>query len=158
MSDELQIRRVKAANDADVKSLIAKSDEYLSALYPPESNHAESLDALVAAGVALFAGYADGRIAACGGVKLVRERPPYGEIKRLFVDDAYRAKGFATVMMKYLENYLREYGVTICRLEAGPMQPQALRLYEKLGYRETGPFGAYEDDPQSVFLEKILPA
>lgn len=45
--------------------------------------------------------------------------------------------------MQHLEHYLHENGVTISRLETGPMQPQALRLYRKLGYLERGPFGPY---------------
>lgn len=33
---------------------------------------------------------------------------------------------------------------------------QALLLYERLGYPRCGPFGAYPDDPLSVFMEKTV--
>jgi putative acetyltransferase len=36
------------------------------------------------------------------------------------------------------------------------MQPEALGLYRKIGYTETGPFGAYKPDSLSVFMEKKL--
>ena len=39
-------------------------------------------------------------------------------------------------------------------LETGPTQPEALILYEHLGYRCRGPFGDYPDDPLSVFMQK----
>ncbi len=45
MSEKLEMRRIWDVNDSEVASLVAKSDEYLSALYPSESNHAEPLGA-----------------------------------------------------------------------------------------------------------------
>jgi putative acetyltransferase len=45
-------------------------------------------------------------------------------------------------------------GRHILRLEAGIHQPEALGLYEALGYVRRGPFGDYGDDPVSVFMEK----
>ena len=44
---------------------------------------------------------------------------------------------------------------SLLRLETGVLQPEALGLYRKLGYRERGPFGAYAADPLSVFMEKM---
>lgn len=41
-------------------------------------------------------------------------------------------------------------------LETGPYQPEALALYAAAGYERRGPFGAYRDDPLSVFMEKGL--
>jgi len=37
-----------------------------------------------------------------------------------------------------------------------PAQPEALALYAAAGYERRGPFGAYRDDPLSVFMEKRL--
>ncbi len=157
MHGKLAIRRITDLADPDVVSLVARSDEYLSALYPPESNHAEPLAALISENSAFFAGYLGQRLAVCGAVKVVRDDPAYGEIKRVFVAEQFRGRGFATVMMQHLEDFLLETGVTTVRLEAGPRQPEALRLYAKLGYSERGPFGSYKPDPLSVFMEKILP-
>lgn len=156
MTSSLDIRRIFTVDDPAVRTLVARSDEYLSALYPPESNHAEPIEALVAAGSAFFAGYVDGRLAACGAVKHCVDDVAYGEIKRLFVDPAQRGKGLASAMMRRLEEYLVAEGMQTARLEAGPRQPEALRLYKKLGYMERGPFGAYTDDPLSVFMEKQI--
>lgn len=150
------MRRVRSLNDPDVLSLVAKSDDYLSSLYPPESNHAEPLDALVGEGSVFFAGYVDGQLVACGAVKLVGGDTAYGEIKRVFVDVEHRGKRLATAVMQHLEDYLSSNGIRLVRLEAGPLQPEALSLYRKLGYAERGPFGAYRTDPLSVFMEKAL--
>lgn len=150
------MRRVWDLNDPDILSLVAKSDKYLSSLYPPESNHAEPLEVLAGADSAFFAGYVEEQLVACGAVKLVEDETRYGEIKRLYVDEKQRGKRLAIAVMQHLEDYLTTSGVRIARLEAGPMQPEALRLYRKLGYIERGPFGSYRIDPLSVFMEKIL--
>lgn len=150
------MQRVRDLDDPDVLAIVAKSDDYLSSLYPPESNHAEPLQALVGEDSAFFAGYVGEQLAACGAVKLVEDDIAYGEIKRVFVAEEQRGKRIATAVMHYLEDYLSNNGVRVARLEAGPMQPEALRLYRKLGYTERGPFGSYRIDPLSVFMEKNL--
>lgn len=60
------------------------------------------------------------------------------------------------MIMEYLETELHNRGINLLRLETGIKQPEALGLYRKLGYRERGPFGAYSNDPLSVFMEKRL--
>jgi putative acetyltransferase len=39
-------------------------------------------------------------------------------------------------------------------LETGYLQPEAIALYERLGYSRRGPFGLYTEDPNSVFMHK----
>jgi len=156
MSEELVMRRIRDLTNSDVVALVAKSDQYMSTLYPPESNHAEPLVALVGDDSAFFAGYIGEQLAACGAVKMFEDDTTYGEIKRVFVAEEHRGKRLATAVMQHLEDYLSSIGVSIVRLEAGPLQPEALDLYRKLGYAERGPFGSYRVDPLSVFMEKTL--
>ncbi|MGI9273143.1 MAG: GNAT family N-acetyltransferase [Woeseiaceae bacterium] len=156
MTEKFEMRRVRDLHDADILSLIAKSDDYLSSLYPPESNHAEPLEALIDRNSAFFAAYLGEHLAACGAVKLVKNGTAYGEIKRVFVAEEFRGKRFATAVMQHLEEYVSSNGINVVRLEAGPKQPEALSLYRKLGYSDRGPFGAYGADPLSVFMEKEL--
>lgn len=156
MSAKLIMRRIWDLSDSKVTSLVAKSDEYLSSLYPPESNHAEPLEALIGEDSAFFVGYIDNELAACGAVKIAVDDAMYGEIKRVFVAEEQRGKRLATAVMKHLEDHLSNNGVKVIRLETGPMQPEALSLYRKLGYYERDPFGSYSTDPLSVFMEKIL--
>ncbi len=156
MSDNLEIRRVWDFNDPDVAILVAKSDEYLNSLYPPESNHAEPLEALVTENSAFFVGYIGEDLVACGAAKLIKDEGTYGEVKRVFVAEEHRGKHLATALMEHLEEYFKTIGVEVVRLEAGPRQPAALRFYRKLGYTERGPFGRYVADPLSVFMEKMI--
>ena len=156
ISDDLEIRRLFDPRDPDVTALVAKSDEYMSSLYPPASNHVESMDVLVSENSAFFVGYVGAELVVCGAAKIARDDGIYGEIKRVFVAEEHRGRNLATVIMEHLEDHLRRSGIDTVRLEAGPKQPAALSFYRKLGYTERGPFGRYIDDPLSVFMEKTL--
>ena len=47
-------------------------------------------------------------------------------------------------------------GVRVIRLETGINQPAAIGLYRRFGFTERRAFGAYREDPLSVFMEKHL--
>ena len=76
----VEIHRVQEIEDPGLVALVARSDAYLSALYPPESNHAVPLESLLSKDSAFFAGYIDNEVVACGGVKLLEDDVPFGEI------------------------------------------------------------------------------
>jgi putative acetyltransferase len=141
------------------RRLIALSDAYLAALYPPESNHLETVEALLRPNVCFIGGHVDDELMACGAVKTLRDADgAYGEVKRVFVIEPQRGRGWSKSLMTYLEQHLRQQAVPLVRLETGIHQPEALGLYRRLGYRERAPFGAYRIDPYSVFMEKRLDA
>jgi putative acetyltransferase len=143
-------------DDAEVKSLIAASDAFYDGLYPAESNHLEAAHDLKQPNVLFVGCRVDGRLAASGAAKLMRDDGCYAEIKRVFVLEEYRGRGLSAKIMRHLESELQQRGVDLFRLETGVLQPEALGLYRKLGYRERGPFGAYAPDPLSVFMEKSV--
>ena len=138
---------------ADVMHLIEQLDAYQSSLYPPESNHLDSIDEMSKSNVFLIAAYSGSEICGIGSVKLIDD---YGEIKRVFVPSNQRGKGIARAIMAELESYLVNQAATCARLETGIHQKEAIHLYEKLGYDRIEPFGDYKEDPLSVFMEKKL--
>jgi GNAT superfamily N-acetyltransferase len=104
-------------------------------------------------GGAFLVGYIDGRPICCGGVK----RLPDGtcEIKRMFVARPARGQGVARALLSALEARARELGYAVARLDTGPKQQGARRLYEAAGYR---PIGNFNGNPvASFFGEKRLP-
>lgn len=137
----------------EVIHLIEQLDDYQSSLYPPESNHLDSIEELSKSKTFFLAAYTDSMICGIGSVKLLDD---YGEIKRLYVPSNQRGKGIAKAIMKELENHLTKKAVANARLETGIHQKEAIKLYEKLGYYRIDPFGEYEEDPLSVFMEKKL--
>lgn len=136
--------------------LLDLSDAYMGALYPAESNHLEGPAALALPNVHFIGARHDGQLVACGAVKIMDDDGRYGEIKRVFIVEAFRGKGLSKLIMQRLELHLRAQGVGVARLETGIHQPEALGLYEKLGYAYRPPFGRYQPDPLSVFMEKQL--
>ena len=141
-------------DDPEVRRIIAAADDFYRGLYPEESNHLESAEALKRPGMLFVGCRVEGRLAASGAAKIMTDDGNYAEIKRLFVLDEYRGRGLSYRIMDYLESRLDAQGIEMFRLETGVHQPQAIALYRKLGYRERGPFGAYRADPLSVFMEK----
>jgi putative acetyltransferase len=58
--------------------------------------------------------------------------------------------------LKTLEVELRQHGIALALLETGESQREAVRLYERCGYRRRGPFAGYPDNGLSLFFEKRL--
>jgi putative acetyltransferase len=148
----IQIKQVDPTQ-SEVVELINQLDEYQESMYPPESNHLDSLDELSETNVDFLAAYSDSKICGIGAVKVLND---YGEIKRLYVPQTYRGRGIAEEIVKELENRLIEKSIFTARLETGVHQLEAIGLYRKLGYSETVPFGDYTEDPLSVFMAKKI--
>jgi putative acetyltransferase len=136
-------------------ALIEELDRYMNQLYPADSNHLMDLDALCAPDVRFFAAQVDGETVGCAAVKQFRD---YTEVKRVYISPRARGLGVAKRLIEALEKATRDAGLKIMRLETGIYQPEALALFERLGFTRTSSFGGYpKDDPYSVFMERKLP-
>lgn len=145
-----------AADSPGARRLLALSDQFMASLYPAESNHMESMEALLSPSTCFLGIVSAGELVACGAVKPMHDGQAYGEIKRIFVLPEQRGRGHARSIMLALEAELQQRNIALVRLEVGTLQPEALGLYRSLGYVERGPFGAYAPDPWSVFMERVL--
>jgi GNAT superfamily N-acetyltransferase len=100
-----------------------------------------------------------GRPVACGGLRLVAEDvlgPDVVEIKRMYASPATRGTGVAVAVLRSLEDAARELGAQQLVLETGTGQPDAIRFYEREGYRQITPYGAYEGSAGSVCFARSL--
>lgn len=148
--------QIEDPGSADARGLIAQLDDYQSGLYPAESNHLLLVDALRRPSVTFVLARMDDCAAGCAA--FVNQGGAYAEIKRMFVVTSFRGMRVGERMLRELECLICKSGLSIARLETGIAQPEAIRLYEKSGYRRCGPFGAYAEDPLSIFMEKTLSA
>jgi putative acetyltransferase len=142
-------------DQGEVGELLAQSDAFLSALYPPEHQRRQAtLTELLGDDVHFLVARRDGKAFGC--MALVRTGPDKGELKRCFVTEAARGQGAGLAMLLAAEAAAREQKLRVIRLETGHRNIAALRLYRGNGYRERGPFGDYPDNGVSVFMEKTL--
>ena len=79
------------------------------------------------------------------------------EVKRLYVRPGARGRGHSRAIMAALEEAAMRAGAVRVVLETGVEQPEALALYEALGYERIAPYGEYMDDPRSVCFGRDLP-
>jgi len=139
-------------DSADAIALIQELDAYLEPLYAIESRHGFSVEKLLREGVSFFVIRHDGMPAGCGGVKFFGTE--FGELKRMYVRPQFRGLGLGRLLLDHLEAYTKERGITVLRLETGIYQPEAIRLYERAGFKRIPPFANYTDDPVSLCYEK----
>ena len=142
------------ADSADAVALITELEAHLDPLYPAESRHGYSVEKLLAQAVAFFVLRDNDIPAGCGGIQLFSAE--YGELKRMYVCPHFRGLGFGKLLLDHLADYARANGVGLLRLETGIHQAAAIRLYERMGFQHVPPFGAYVEDPLSLFYEKRI--
>ncbi len=96
--------------------------------------------------------YIDNTPVGCGAFKAFDTSA--AEIKRMFVQPAFRGKGIASAVLKELETWAAEEGFTACVLETGSHMPDAVALYAARGYNVTAKYGQYVDSELSVCMRK----
>ncbi len=84
--------------------------------------------------------FRDGKPIAGGGVKRLDDVT--GGIKRMYVVPQARGQGVARVLLAALEDAARGLGYRRVRLDTGPGQPHARRLYESAGYVSIADYNA----------------
>ena len=60
---------------------------------------------------------------------------PSAELRRMYVDAAYRKRGLARTMLEHAEQICREAGTPLLTLSTSELQQAALAFYRKAGYR-----------------------
>ena len=78
------------------------------------------------------------------------------EVKRMYTPPELRGKGIAAKVLAELEKWTAELGFKRCVLETGKMQPEAIALYTKCGYKTIPNYGQYVGIENSVCFEKLL--
>ena len=132
----------------DVTVLIRAAERELAERYPHEAP--SPVDPLARFVIA----YVRGEAVGCGAV--VGVSPGVGEVKRMWVHPGHRRAGVARRILAALERTAERMDISRMILETGLRQPEAIGLYEGLGYTRTEPYGEYIGNPTSVCYEKKL--
>ncbi len=139
--------------DSDMIALLTASHELMQAMFPEESNHYLSVDELCQPGIRFFRADLNGQAAGCAALFL---KDGYGEVKSMFVDPARRGAKIGARLLDRIEAEARAENLPCLRLETGDKLTASHKLYAAHGFELRGPFGDYQDDPLSLFMEKTI--
>lgn len=95
---------------------------------------------------AYYVGYEGPEAVAGGGLRRLGDG--VAEIKRMYVRPEARSRGVAAALLRTLEEAAAAMGYERTRLDTGPKQVTAQRLYRAAGYAEIAP---YNDNPFACF-------
>lgn len=142
----------------EVRRLIQELDASLNGAYLPTQRHGLSLESIFRPHIRFFVAKLDGAAMGCGGVALFSD---FAEVKRMYVRPEARCKGLARALLARIERETSSAGLSRLCLETGDRQLEAIRLYERAGFRRCAAFGQYvgmarETIATSVFFEKLL--
>jgi putative acetyltransferase len=160
MPDAIRIRPERP-DHTQVQVMLAALDTYLASLYEPEANHILDVQALLQPEIDFLVAEQGEELLGCGATRRVPGEHgtagcAYGEVKRMYVRPEQRGRRLAERILHTLEARLLKGGIALALLETGRDQTEAVRLYQRCGYQPRGPFGGYDDNGLSLFLEKRL--
>ena len=148
------IKLIRANSDnPDFINLVKQLDAYLAEKDGSEHSYYAQFNKIDKIKYAIVA-YENDIPLACGAIKEYDSKTM--EVKRMFTLPESRGKGIAAEILIELENWAKELSYKKCILETGKRQPEAIRLYEKKGYKQIPNYGQYINMDNSVCFEKYL--
>jgi GNAT superfamily N-acetyltransferase len=140
---------------SDVRRLIGQlQDLYVSIYGGSDESPIEDADFQPPRG-AFAVGYVDDEPVAMGAWRRVGSDT--GELKRMFVDERHRGRGYSRAILSWLENSAREHGMRVMILETNLNHPMAIALYRSAGYRDVPNYGHYANNIATVSLGREIP-
>jgi GNAT superfamily N-acetyltransferase len=138
----------------DAMRLIAELQGLYARIYgSPDASPIDDADFVPPRG-ALAVGYLDEEPVAMGAWR--RLGTNRAELKRMYVVDRHRGRGFSRAIVSWLEGSAFEYGVRTMILETNQNHPAAIALYRSAGYSDIPHYGYYADNPDTVSLGREL--
>ncbi|MFP4273802.1 MAG: GNAT family N-acetyltransferase [Paracoccaceae bacterium] len=139
--------------EPEARALIEQSHALMRRLFPAEPNHGLSAAALRGPDIRFFVAR---EFDTTLGIAALAQRQGYGEVKSLFTAPFARGRGVGRRLLDRIELEARHLNIPLLRLETGTGLDEALALYRKAGFTDCGPFGDYEENGSSLFMEKPL--
>ena len=160
MTEDLTLVHVRY-DSPDAVALTEQVQQFYVQIYGGPDGTPFAAEEFTAPNGGFLIGYQRDRPVAMGGWRLAPYAPPAGarraaEIKRMYVADEARGRGFARALLTALEDDARAAGADWMVLETGHRQVAAVALYRSNGYVPIAPYGYYADKPGVVSLGKRL--
>jgi putative acetyltransferase len=139
-----------------IRTLLQDHLRNMHELSPPGSVHAMDIDKLRQPDVTFWTVWSGDELLGCGALRELT--PKHGEVKSMRTAPAHRGRGAARTMLAHIVEEARRRSYERLSLETGAMRAfePAHKLYASFGFSFCSPFGDYVDDPNSVFMTKLL--
>jgi len=146
-------------DDVSRPQVLALLEEHLRNMHeltPPEHVFAFDASKLRAPCVTLWTAWEDGDLLGCAALKELS--PTEGEVKSMRTPVSSRRRGAGRALLNHILHESRARGYRELFLETGrhPAFGAAQTLYRSVGFRPCGPFGAYKENGNSVFMSLEL--
>ena len=136
----------------EIHALLAEHLRSMHELSPPESVHALDLASLRQPDITFWTAWDGPQLLGCGALKELD--PTHGEVKSMRTPEALRRRGAGHAILGRIVETARSRRYERLSLETGTtaaFEP-AQRLYRRLGFAPCEPFGAYVEDPHSLYM------
>ena len=138
---ERELRQVRLDDDLVAPLLASLGDEYLKRYgVSDELSQTEPTQFDPPGGLFLVM-VEDGLVIAGAGYRRISDE--VCELKRMWTSPAHRRQGLAGAVLGALEAAAFAEGYRTMRLETGPSQPEAVKLYESRSYHRIAYYGRY---------------
>mgnify|MGYP006115245043 FL=1 len=145
--------RIGDPSSKEGTKLLKDSYSLMSSLFPPEDNHALSIDDFNKPNIRFIIAEKNSVPCGCGALAI---KSNYGELKSIYVDEISRGNGIGDLIMMGLETEAKRLSLKKLYLETGANLLAAISLYKKFDFKECGPFGKYKESPHSFFMYKKI--
>ncbi len=143
---------VEPADQPAIQHLLDHSDTVALRLYPGAFRQPLTAAALARPDISVFVARDEaGRALGCAALMDLPEGA--AELKRMIVDPDYAGQGVGRSLVLAILQAAKERGIHSVLLEVDIRNVEARRLYESVGFRDRGPFGAYRQTPIATFME-----
>ena len=140
----------------EIAAFLGEHIDEMRSITPPESKHALDLDGLRKPEVTFWTVMDGDCLVGCGA--LMELDPSHAEIKSMRITVSNRQRGTASRLLEHMLAEARQRGYSRLSLETGSCDffAPARGLYAKYGFEICEPFAQYKEDPNSVFMTKVL--
>ncbi|MCB0833581.1 MAG: GNAT family N-acetyltransferase [Bacteroidetes bacterium] len=92
-----------------------------------------------------------------GTVAAIRDSAGRYELAKMAVDPAHQGRGIGKLLGQAVVDFALSQGAKVLFLETSSTLPNAIRLYERLGFRHTTPPKPSEYARSDVYMEIVFP-
>jgi putative acetyltransferase len=142
----------------EVHALLQEHLRNMHSISPPESVHALDLPGLRKPGITFWTVWSESQLLGCGALREIDNW--HGEVKSMCTTAVRRRQGVGKAMLRHIVEEASARGYLRLSLETGSQDAfePARKLYESFGFTYCGPFDQYHEDPNSVFMTRLLAA